>query len=178
MKAPWACHSYRVLDRPCYSSQTLNGPCYSSQTNQCYSSVLQLYFIQKIAGKSIHEARGHAHPKTRREESWGEHQRTGERPPRTFGSSPHVSFPPPGPALCKRGSQQCCLLRLRSSLRSSDLPLLFLLASPFLVFQPPPFWAPLSYSNYLTTSSSQSPPLSHHPPGPTTRPPLSLLSAF
>ena len=31
----------------------LNGQCYSSQTNQCYSSMLQLYFIQIIPEKSI-----------------------------------------------------------------------------------------------------------------------------
>ena len=43
IKAPSACHSSQVLDRPCYSSQVSNGPCYSSQRNQCYSSVLQLY---------------------------------------------------------------------------------------------------------------------------------------
>ena len=30
MKAPSACHSSQVLDRPCYSSQVSNGPCYSS----------------------------------------------------------------------------------------------------------------------------------------------------
>ena len=42
---PSARHSSWVLDRPCYSSQVLKGPCYGSWTNQCYSSVLQLYFI-------------------------------------------------------------------------------------------------------------------------------------
>ena len=30
IKAPSACHSSRVLDRPCYGSQVSNGPCYSS----------------------------------------------------------------------------------------------------------------------------------------------------
>ena len=54
-------------------------------------------------------------------------------------------------------SQEGCLFSLRFSLRSSDLPLfsfvLFLQAFPFLVFQPPPFWTPFSYSNYLTPSS-------------------------
>ena len=49
------CYSSRVLDRPCYSSQVLNRLCYSSQTDQCYSSVLQLNFIQKKAGKYILE---------------------------------------------------------------------------------------------------------------------------
>ena len=30
IKAPSACHSSQVLDRPCYSSQVSKGPCYSS----------------------------------------------------------------------------------------------------------------------------------------------------
>ena len=56
IKVPSACHSSQVLDRPWYSSQVLSGPYYNSWTNQCYSSVLQLYFIQKIAGRSVFEA--------------------------------------------------------------------------------------------------------------------------
>ena len=73
-------------------------------------SVLQLYFIYKIAGES----------KTRREESGGvrgegggereregerEKERThaGERERKHFGSSFYTFFPPPGPALCKLG---------------------------------------------------------------------------
>ena len=40
IKAPAACHSSQVLDRPCYSSQVSNGSCYSSQINQCHSSIL------------------------------------------------------------------------------------------------------------------------------------------
>ena len=68
IEAPSACHSSWVLDRLCYSSQVSNGLCYSSSTNQCYNSVLQLYFIYKIAGKFIFEAWGHVNPKTGREE--------------------------------------------------------------------------------------------------------------
>ena len=30
IKAPLACRSSQVLDRPCYSSQVSNGPCYSA----------------------------------------------------------------------------------------------------------------------------------------------------
>ena len=30
IKAPSACYSSQVLDRPCYSSQVSNGPCYSA----------------------------------------------------------------------------------------------------------------------------------------------------
>ena len=47
---------------------------------------------------------------------------------------------------------------LRSSLRSSDLRPLFVLFSrafPFLVFYPPPFWAPVSHFNYLTCGKDQ-----------------------
>ena len=35
------------------------------------------------------------------------------------------SFPPPGPALCKLGYQECCLFYLRSSRQASDLPLFY-----------------------------------------------------
>ena len=55
-------------------------------------------------------------------------------------------------------SQECCLFYLRSSLWSLDLPLTSLFsisrAFPFLVFQPLPFWTPVSYSNYLTYRKS------------------------
>ena len=44
IKAPSACRSSQVLDRPCYSSQVSNGPCIAlrqiSVTAQCYSSIL------------------------------------------------------------------------------------------------------------------------------------------
>ena len=51
-----------------------------------------------------------------------------EKEPQPFGSSLYMfSSPPPGPALCKLGRQECCLFYLRSSLQSLDLPLLYFL---------------------------------------------------
>ena len=48
-------------------------------------------------------------------------------------------------------SQECCLFYLRSWLQSLDLPLFYFCGLfPFLVFEPPPFWTPFPYSNYLT----------------------------
>ena len=60
-------------------------------------------------------------------------------------------FFPPGPALCKLG-QPGVLLVLPEVLTPVLGPsiVLFSWAFPFLVFQPPPFWTPVSYSNYLT----------------------------
>ena len=62
-------------------------------------------------------------------------------------------FSPPRPALCKVGQPGVFVLPevLTPVLRSSFV--LFCQAFPFLVFQPPPFWIPVSYSNYLTASS-------------------------
>ena len=75
-----------------------------------------------------------------------------EREP--FGSSFYMFFPPPGPALCKLGQPgvlfilpEVLTLVLRPSL---TFLFLFSWAFPFLFFQPPPFWTPVSYSNYLT----------------------------
>ena len=78
------------------------------------------------------------------------------RDPRPFGSSFYMFFfsPPPGPVLCKLG-QPGALFVLPEVLTLVLGPsfLLFLQAFPFLVFQPPPFWTPVSYSNYLTQGS-------------------------
>ena len=82
------------------------------------------------------------------------------RDPRPFGSSLYIYicffffFPPPGPVLCKLG-QPGALFVLPEVLTLVLGPsfVLFLQASPFLVFQPPPFWTPVSYSNYLTQGS-------------------------
>ena len=149
IKAPSACHSSRVLDRPCYSSQVSNGPCYISQTNQCYSSMLQLYFIQKIAGKiHLRGVRAHRSKDTRR------------RVPQHVGESElalaplFICLPLPGPVLCKLG-QPGVLLVLPEVLTPVLGPsfVLFSWAFPFLVFQPSPFWTPFPYSIYLTESS-------------------------
>ena len=48
-------------------------------------------------------------------------------------------------------SQEGCLFHLRFSLHSSGLPLFYFCGLfPFFLSQPPPFWTPFSYSNYLT----------------------------
>ena len=62
-----------------------------------------------------------------------------------------VFFPPPGPALCKLG-QPGVLFVLPEVLIPVLGPafVLFSQAFPFLVFQPPPFCTPFSYSSYLT----------------------------
>ena len=85
-------------------------------------------------------------------------QRVGESEPEPFGSAFHVTSPPPGPALCKLGSARsvaCSAWGPHSGPRTFlDPPsfVLFSQAFPFLVFQPPPLWAPVSYSNCLTAS--------------------------
>ena len=125
IKAPSACHSSRVLERSCYSSQVSNGPCYSSQKNQCHSSVLQLYFIQKIAGKSILEASGHVDPKTRRDERPSEWERASEREQASqlwlLFLYVYLSL---GLSYVNQASQECCFY-LRSSIWSSDLLLFY-----------------------------------------------------
>ena len=74
-----------------------------------------------------------------------------ERDPRPFGSSFYMSFPLPGPALCKLSQPGVSFVLpevLTPVLRPSFV--LFFWAFPFFIFQPPPFWTPVSYSNYLT----------------------------
>ena len=64
----------------------------------------------------------------------------------------YVIFPPLGLPYVNWASQECCLFYLRSLFRSSELPLTFLCSifEGSVVFWPPPFWTPVSYSNYLT----------------------------
>ena len=82
----------------------------------------------------------------------GERERESERDrdPQFFGSS-FCFFPSPGPALCTLG-QPGVLFVLPEVLTPVLGPsfVLFLQAFSFLIFQPPPFWTPVSYSNYLT----------------------------
>ena len=44
----------------------------------------------------------------------------------------YVFSPPPGPPYVKWASQECCLIYLRSSLWSSDLPLFYFVGFPLL----------------------------------------------
>ena len=124
-------------------SQLLYRPCFSSQTDQCYSSVLQLSFIQKIAGNYILEVSGNDDPKTRREE-------------RAVWLLFLCFSSPLGLPYVNWASQECCLFYLRSSLRSSDLPLIFLCSifagSSLPCLLATTIWTPVSYSNYVTLS--------------------------
>ena len=73
-----------------------------------------------------------------------------ERPPALWLLFLYV-FPPSGPALCKLG-QPGGLFVLPEVLILVLWPsfVLFSRTFPFLVFQPPPFQTPFSYSDYLT----------------------------
>ena len=74
-----------------------------------------------------------------------------ERDPWSFGASFYMFFPPPGPALCKLGQPGKLFVLpevLTPVLRPSFV--LFSRAFAFLVFQPLPFWTPVSYFNCLT----------------------------
>ena len=77
-------------------------------------------------------------------------RRESERPPAHWLPFLYV-FYPPGPALCKLG-QLGVLFVLPEVLTPVLAPsfALFSRAFPFLIFQPPPFWTSVSYSNYLT----------------------------
>ena len=91
----------------------------------------------------------HEEKKGRTHESVG----AGERDPWPFGSSFYKFFPPPGPALCKLGQPGVLFVLPEGLTPVGPSFVLFSWAFPFLVFQPPPFWTPVSYSNYLTESS-------------------------
>ena len=107
-------------------------------------SVLQIrvtaqFYLNK--GKYILETWGHADPKeARRLERAGGGKREREKKreresahahehvwesPGLLASSFYMFFPPPGPALCKLGHQECCWSYLRSSLS----PRIFLCSS-------------------------------------------------
>ena len=97
-------------------------------TAPCYS-LLQLYFIQKIARESILRCKGM--PTQRREE-----KRAGECSSAWGGEwgreqalAPHfyMFFLPLGLPYVNWASQECCFFYLRSSPWSSDLPLFYFL---------------------------------------------------
>ena len=125
------------------TSITALGHCYSSRTGQCYSSVSQLSFIQKIKENTSSRHEDMPTQKTRRGDR--------ERSPTLWLLFLYVFSPPPGPALRKLG-QPGGLFVLPEVLTPVFRPsfVLFSRVFPFLVFQPPPCWTPFSYSNYLT----------------------------
>ena len=122
---------------------------YSSQMDQCYSSVLQPSFIQKINENASLRHKGIR--TKRREEKERERERESASPGPLVPLF-MIFFSPPGPTLCKLGQPgvlfvvpEVFTLVLRPSFY------LFSQAFPFLVFQPLTFWTLFSYSNYLTT---------------------------
>ena len=119
-----------------------------AQKNQCYSSMLQLYFIQKIAGKSIFEAEGHIDPKTRGEEhsSAQERERERESERASFGSSFYMFF-----LFCFVFVQPGVFTWGPHSGPRTFLCSVFLGLS-LLCLLAPPFWTPFPYSTCLTSS--------------------------
>ena len=108
-------------------------PCLSSRADQCYSSVLQLSFIQKIKENTSSRHEGMPTQKTRREERVRERERQS-----THTHTCRRELPAPSPLaplfLCfflpdlpcvNWASQECPLFCRRSSLWSSDIPLFY-----------------------------------------------------
>ena len=122
--------------------------CYSLWMDQCYSSMLQLNFIQKVKENTSLRHEGMPTQKMQRE----------ERPLAQFWFFflYVFFFLPLGLPCVNWASQECCLFYPRSSLGAlRPFFVLFLRAFPFLIIQPPPFWTPFSYSNYLTFSPQE-----------------------
>ena len=96
-------------------------------------------------GSEREREREQAHGGERERKSAGTQGRESER---ALGSS-FCMFLPLGLPYANWASQECCLLYLKSSLQSSDLPLFYFRGLfPSLSFSH--FWTPFSYSNYLT----------------------------
>ena len=124
---PSACHSSWTDGVIALGSWT--GRVIALKTDQCYSPILQLSFIYKIAGKYIPKVWGHANPKTQSGEREREQEclcswERGSLSP--LAPLFMIFFLPLGMPYVNWTSQECCLLYLRSSLQSSDLPLTFL----------------------------------------------------
>ena len=121
--------------------------CHSSRTVRVIV-LRQISFIQKIRT---------CRPKRHEENSQRERDRGRETMSMSGRETPgplsplFMFFPPPGATLCKLGQPGVLFVLpevLTQVLRPSFV--LFSWAFPLLVFQPPPFWTPFSYSNYLT----------------------------
>ena len=121
-----SCHNKNLDVKALGVSLLSDRLCLSSQTDQCYSSMLQLSFIQKIKENTSSRCEGMPTQKTRKE----------EREPWPFGSSFICFFSSPlGLPYVNWASQGCCLFYLRSSLWSQDFPLFyFCRLSPSLSF--------------------------------------------
>ena len=149
-KAPSACHSPRVLDRPCYSSQVSNGPLELLDKSVLQLSVTALFYLEDSRKIHLQGVRARRSKDAKRRGP----QRAGERERALWFLFLYVFFLPRGLPYAN-WALSGTLFYLKSSLRSSDSPLgqssvLFLRAFLFLVFQPPLFCTPFPYSNYLT----------------------------
>ena len=132
-----------------YSPQRITAP--GSWTDRVIAlrqiSVTALFYLEN--SRKIHLQGTRARQTKRKGKSAPAHG--GERDPWPFGPSFYMFFSPPGPVLCKLGQPGVLFVLpevLTLVLRPSFV--LFSRAFPFLIFQPPPFWTPVSYSNYLT----------------------------
>ena len=126
-----------------YSPRT--GQHQSSWMDQCYCSVLQLSFIQKIKETTSSRPEGMTTHETRIER---------ERPPAFWLLLLSVFSPLPGPALCKLGQPGVLFVLPEVLTLSSDLPLFCVHGHfPALSFSHHHFGLPFSYSNYLTVFS-------------------------
>ena len=66
IKAPSACHSSQVLDRPCYSSQVSKGPCYSSEKSVLQFNVTALFYSEDSRKIHLWGVRAHRSKDARR----------------------------------------------------------------------------------------------------------------
>ena len=105
--------------------QTLKpSACHKSRTVLQLHVTAQFYLENK--GKYILEAWGHANPKDAKREIETESMRGRERETPGPLAPLFIWFSPPlGLPYVNWASQECCLFYLRSSLRSSDLPLFY-----------------------------------------------------
>ena len=111
---------------------------YSHRLDQCYISVLQLSFIQKVKENTPLRCESMPTQKTQRE----------ERPQTILALLFMFLLFPLGLPYENWASQDCCLFCLRSSFRSSDLPL-FYFHGLFFSLLATAILASFSYSKYL-----------------------------
>ena len=118
IKAPSACHSPQVLDRPCYSSQVSKGPCYSSEKSVLQFNVTALFYSEDSRKIHLWGVRAHRSKDARRRalQCAGERERKRERASELWLLFLYVFFV----LFCFCPARS---FYLRSSLRSSDLPL-------------------------------------------------------
>ena len=101
IKAPAACHSSRVLDRPCYSSQISKGPCYSLDKSVLQLSVTALFYLEDSRKMHLWGVRARRSKDMKRRAPQRVEERQRER---ELALAPlFICLSPPGPVLCKLG---------------------------------------------------------------------------